>query len=143
MNKCSIEICDRIKKSGSHKYCQYHYTKWRLYRRRGFSPEQYELVMYTDHCEVCNEPISTPIIDHDHSHCGVKEWCILCFRGVVCTKCNQLLSNFDRPGVLNAAHKYLKLYEERKPKAKFYQEYKRPVTRDHVGRFLPESSDSH
>lgn len=137
MRSCRLATCDEERAQGVTDYCKRHTTKFRLYRSRGFSQEQFETVMYTTHCEVCNVFLKTPNVDHDHNHCPSGKWCVLCFRGVVCSDCNTLLSYFDRPGILKAAHRYLDLYQSHKPDAvRNPQTYKTPASRDNLGRFL-------
>lgn len=133
---CPLEFCSEPITGERSAYCRKHQTKWTLYRSRGFSLQQFEMVLYTKNCDVCGALLKTPNVDHDHSHCPSGKWCVLCFRGVVCSDCNTLLSYFDRPGILKAAHRYLDQYQAHKPETIQPQAYKTTMSRDDLGRFI-------
>jgi Recombination endonuclease VII len=50
-----------------------------------------------DVCAVCLDTIvGTPVVDHDHSHCGPKQACRECVRGILCRVCNGLLGHVEK-----------------------------------------------
>lgn len=42
-------------------------------------------------CALCGRPSATLQVDHDHRHCPGREGCRLCYRGMLCPRCNTAL----------------------------------------------------
>lgn len=77
--------------------------KRKIYARYGLTIEQYETILAQQEgvCAVCKEPLTDPVIDHDHDS-GVV-------RGIVHRKCNFLLGLADENvSILSSAIRYLK-----------------------------------
>lgn len=89
---------------------------WQKKRRladKGITQEQHDaaLVAQGGVCAICGSDYPgayTWHIDHDHSCCPTLKACGLCFRGLLCAKCNRSLGGFnDDPAVLRRAAEYL------------------------------------
>lgn len=81
--------------------------------RYGLSPEQYDEILFSQGggCAICGSP-PTPTkalaADHDHTCCPGKRSCGKCFRGLLCTSCNNGLGRFsDNAELLRKAANYL------------------------------------
>jgi hypothetical protein len=92
--------------------CQQARRMWVNYR---ITPEQYEAMLSQQGgcCAVCGatEPGGNGSrwhIDHDHNCCPGRKSCGECIRGLLCSKCNTGLGQFnDNPDTLVAAVAYL------------------------------------
>jgi hypothetical protein len=59
-------------------------------------------------CPICAHDLSVPSLDHDHNCCKKRPTCGKCNRGVVCRRCNSLLSFAeDSVDTLQRAIEYL------------------------------------
>lgn len=61
-------------------------------------------------CEICSDGVTltTGHIDHDHACCPGRKTCGKCVRGILCARCNSLLTRErDNPALLRAAVRYL------------------------------------
>ncbi len=82
------------------------------------------LVMQNGACAICNKAetsrsksgtIKSLSVDHDHNCCCGEKTCGRCIRGLICDKCNQLLSRAnDSIEILQSAITYLEKYEQNK-----------------------------
>ena len=64
----------------------------------GLTVEQYEALREKQGgaCAICRQVVATLRVDHDHSCCPRKDKaCGRCIRGLLCSKCNVGLGNFD------------------------------------------------
>jgi hypothetical protein len=66
-------------------------------------------------CAICEVPMASPHIDHDHKCCPGTRSCGLCVRGLLCAACNHMIGKaHDTPSVLTAGAQYLRRYEGRR-----------------------------
>lgn len=77
---------------------------------RGWYEEQ--LAAQGGVCAICGSPPKRNRlhIDHDHTCCAHQGSCGSCVRGIVCAKCNGLLSAIENPDFMAAANRYLTNY---------------------------------
>lgn len=84
-------------------------------RRYGLSREEFDRVVGSGCCAICNEPSSIDkrhAIDHDHSCCDSKPVCGKCVRGLLCDACNRGLGYFkDSIEHLLNAVRYLRRHQ--------------------------------
>lgn len=136
--RCKIEGC--VEPYYAKEYCKLHYTRnWRgtKYRSKAKSPtylrkpemlkfmygltlSQYKL-MLKNGCNICGDhgSVSSLQIDHDHSCCNSARSCGGCVRGVLCSRCNSIMSWYDKNNLrdnhplIPSIEKYLEKYETR------------------------------
>lgn len=77
----------------------------------GINQSQFEAMLKSQNylCACCDEPLKRSHIDHDHSCCrGKAKSCGRCIRGILCSRCNCGLGNFDDdPDLLLKAAAYV------------------------------------
>jgi|ERR1039458_4144655 hypothetical protein len=94
-------------------------------------------------CAICKQSSDHWHIDHDHSCCHNKTSCCgLCIRGILCSRCNFGLGNFDDDAeVVAQAAEYLQSWNKRRDKLfgkatwrqRIYKRTGTPVTRQSQG----------
>ena len=90
--------------------CLKAYNRKRVVERHGLTLERYAQISADQNgqCAICKTE-TTLVIDHDHRHCAGPYGCGLCFRGLICSKCNRILGQVeDNPKTLIAMANYLK-----------------------------------
>ncbi len=80
--------------------------------RKGITVDQYyeALEAQGNRCAICGgiDKGKKLAIDHDHACCPGDKACGQCFRGLLCSLCNQGLAHFhDNPNFLRSAADYL------------------------------------
>ena len=109
---------------------QYTYNKVSKFSRADYlmfrfklTQEQYEK-MTKNGCMICNEvPERNLHVDHDHSCCDSNSvTCGKCVRGILCNKCNALVSHYEKGTIRPDNHlrkqvgKYLDKYNNKRSK---------------------------
>jgi len=94
--------------------------RWNLTARYGLTVEEYSqrLADQKGVCAICNQPETVShlggktirlAVDHDHSCCSGKFSCGKCVRGLLCYRCNRMISSWkDDPIVFFRAAEYLR-----------------------------------
>ena len=91
--------------------CMKAYNRKRVVERHGITLERYAQISADQNgqCAICSAEAML-VIDHDHRHCSGPYGCGLCFRGLICSKCNRILGQLDdNPKTLLAMVSYLEL----------------------------------
>jgi hypothetical protein len=86
-------------------------TKRRL-RYYNISEEKYQVLLLQQNyrCAICQEEKEL-VIDHDHSCCPKdSRSCGKCIRGLLCQKCNNMLTIIDNKNLFDNAIAYLEKY---------------------------------
>ena len=82
-------------------------------KRFGISPDQYLAIKDVQGgrcaiCQVASGATKALAVDHDHQHCPSGSGCHECIRGLLCSRCNNLLGFArDNPDVFRRAVEYL------------------------------------
>jgi hypothetical protein len=79
----------------------------------GLSPEDFDgmLIEQSGRCGICNNPMTKPCVDHDHSCCPGKKSCGRCIRKLLCNSCNAGIGYLrDDVRILNLAIEYLEAH---------------------------------
>ncbi len=96
-HKC--KVCSNIERAEDPRQ-QLHDKKRRAFNKYGITLEQYEVSMATSPCcEICGDSNN---LNYDHDHIT------MCFRGVLCNKCNRALGMLgDTLEGVKKAYEYL------------------------------------
>lgn len=84
-------------------------------KKHGITLEQYDQALRDQNgvCAICKRPESgkrnrSLSIDHDHNHCPGETGCGVCFRGLLCARCNLGIGHFgDDRYALQQAIEYI------------------------------------
>lgn len=97
-----------------------HHRRWSRNRNLkhcyGITIEDFEMMIFEQNnkCAICQEEMTAPQVDHDHSCCEAGPACGTCVRALLCTNCNLGLGNFkDSPELLLRAVSYLDAYKQK------------------------------
>ena len=104
-HKCDIQWCENMKERTStyrgkkvyNRFCTRHEELWRKFRARKFTIEQFATITSKTQCDCCGMTFGNAKrnMDHDHSIHPGQKWCAECYRGVLCTRCNNFMAAID------------------------------------------------
>ena len=114
--KCRLEGC--VEAHYAKNLCKFHYSrKWKSGHTRGYRSKYYRskpanvkykygldyelyLEMIDGGCLIC-ESKDFLQVDHNHACCPNERSCGKCVRGVICARCNNLVSHYERGTLKN------------------------------------------